>query len=185
MESRAACNLYETTATGCRPAGAARDASRFTLSVRALAELNYPSRSRDGMRRDTAGLGGERWDIRLLSLSLSLERARRERARKQRSIRSGYLRYAPMAIRCDKRTREVYAPWRMRDFFPPSWRIYSKRDREINSPGASGGGESGPPSAPRGERDEMEASVEIQSSPQPLIARSPGLLSLSSSVSNL
>jgi len=67
METRAPCNLYETTATGCRPAGAARDASRFTLSVRALAELNYPSRSRDGMRRDTAELDGERWDIRPLS----------------------------------------------------------------------------------------------------------------------
>jgi len=90
MESRAACNLYETTATGCRPAGAARDASRFTLSVRALAELNYPSRSRDGMRRDTAGLGGERWDIRLLSLSLSLSLLRElEESERGSSDRSG------------------------------------------------------------------------------------------------
>lgn len=41
METRAPCNLYETTATRRRPADR-RDASRFTLSVRALAELNYP-----------------------------------------------------------------------------------------------------------------------------------------------
>jgi len=56
-------------------------------------------------------------------------------------------------------------------FLPPSWRIYSKRDREINFPAASErrGEESPPPSAPRGDK----SSIEIQSSLQflRLIAR--------------
>jgi len=52
METRAPCNLYETTATRRRPADR-RDASRFTLSVRALAKLNYPrARTRKMVGRD-------------------------------------------------------------------------------------------------------------------------------------
>jgi len=138
MESRAPCNLYETTATGCRLTGAARDASRFTLSVCALAELNYPSRSRDGMRRDTAGLDGGRWDITFLSLSLFLlsERASEEAAIDPKRLPP----LCPaMAIRCDKRTREVYAPWRMRDFFPRRGEFIQRQTEKLISPSRASG----------------------------------------------
>lgn len=87
METRAPCNFFR--GNGLRdvarpsgwPIGAARDASRFTLSVPALAELNYPrARTREAQNGET---GEQRTRTSLFLLSFMQEQRRIDFSLKQ------------------------------------------------------------------------------------------------------